>query len=275
MLCAHLVNKLKNNKMKTEITNENYFSNFDIWSNSLYKVFAGTPTIKGCESKGLAMIRGEYKQEVNTAMLVGSYVDSYFSGEIEKFKKENPSIFTQKGELRAEFKKAEEIINTIKEDEYFLRVISGEQQVILQGEINGVPFKGKIDSLLKSAIVDLKVVASIRDLIWSDKLKTKITFIEAYGYVEQLAIYRELYRQMTSNTLHCFIAAVSKETVSDKEFIKIPDEMMDDALTEVGINILHFDKVKKGEIEPTSCGVCDYCKSKKKIKGYINLENLY
>ncbi|MFQ9895041.1 MAG: PD-(D/E)XK nuclease-like domain-containing protein [Lachnospira sp.] len=36
-------------------------------------------------------------------MLVGSYVDSYFEGSLEQFKKENKEIFTQKGDLKSDY----------------------------------------------------------------------------------------------------------------------------------------------------------------------------
>ena len=43
----------------------------------------------------MAKLRGEYQEEKTTALLVGSYVDSYFEGTLDKFKLENPEIFTK------------------------------------------------------------------------------------------------------------------------------------------------------------------------------------
>ena len=57
---------------------ENYFSeqaNRDYYSVSQIKSFLDCPV------KTMAELNGEYVREQNTGMLVGSYVDSWFSGE--------------------------------------------------------------------------------------------------------------------------------------------------------------------------------------------------
>ena len=79
-----------------------------------YKDFAGTYGKMPCEFYGMEKLNGRWEDEKSTALLVGSYVDSYFEGSLEQFKKENPEIFTQKGELKANFKQAEEIIARIE-----------------------------------------------------------------------------------------------------------------------------------------------------------------
>ena len=124
------------------LTPENYYSpeaNFEYMSVSQFKDFSGTYGQVGCESRAMAKLRGEYQEEKTTALLVGSYVDSYFEGpeSLERFKSENPEIFTQKGELRAEYKKADTIIQRIESDEYFMQCMSGEKQVIMTAEIFG------------------------------------------------------------------------------------------------------------------------------------------
>ena len=72
------------------------------------------------------MVTGE--MEKTTALLVGSYVDSHFEGTLDLFKAQNPEIFTKKGELKAEYRKAEEIINRIERDPLFMMFMSGEKQ---------------------------------------------------------------------------------------------------------------------------------------------------
>ena len=61
----------------------------------------------------MAKLRGEYKPAMTRAMLTGSFVDSYFEGTLDLFINEHPAVFTQKQELRSEFKKANEIIARI------------------------------------------------------------------------------------------------------------------------------------------------------------------
>lgn len=65
------------------LTPENYYSpeaNFEYMSVSQFKDFSGTYGQVGCEARAMAKLRGEYQEEKTTALLVGSYVDSYFEG---------------------------------------------------------------------------------------------------------------------------------------------------------------------------------------------------
>jgi len=253
-----------------EINNSNYFD-VQMMSVSSYKNFVGSYGLNGCEFSGLAKWNREYKQEPNNAMLIGSYVDSYFSGELDAFKSNNPSIFTTKGELKSDFKHAEEIIEFAKKDKLFYSYISGEQQTIMTGELFGIKWKIKIDSLHKGkAIIDLKVIKSIRELIWSDKIKTKINFIDYYGYAEQLAVYQEIYKQNTGELLPVFIAAITKEKYPDKELIQIPQHRLDDAMLSISDNIERVKSIINGTKEVEKCGTCDYCRMNKKLTSTIN-----
>lgn len=259
-----------------ELTNNNYYSDKSSFSNSLYHSFVGTSNYPGCEARTMAILKGDWKQEPTTAMLIGSYVDAYFSGEIEQFKNENPAIFTSKGALKAEFEHANKIIEVAKSDPYFYSTISGKTQVIVTGTIGGANWKGKIDSLLiDKAIVDLKVISNIRDLVWNNYEKTKETFIEASGYIDQGAIYRELYFQMTGNKLPFFIAALTKEKFPDKEIIRIPDHLMDEAIKRIEDKMKILIPIKNETLPPTRCERCDYCKSNRQIQNYIWLYDLY
>ena len=72
------------------ITNDNYFSleaSREYFSVSQYKTFLD------CPARAMAEIRGEYKEPMTTALLVGSYVDAYFEGTLDKFREEHPEIF--------------------------------------------------------------------------------------------------------------------------------------------------------------------------------------
>lgn len=204
------------------LTPENYYSpeaNFEYMSVSQFKDFSGTYGQVGCEARAMAKLRGEYQEEKTTALLVGSYVDSYFEGpeSLERFKSENPEIFTQKGELRAEYKKADTIIQRIESDEYFMQCMSGEKQVIMTAEIFGIPWKIKIDSYVKDIVItDLKIVESIKKMKWVRDLGY-LDFIRFWGYDTQGAIYQETVRQNTGKRLPFYIAAASKEPTTDIE----------------------------------------------------------
>ena len=114
-----------------ELTKENYKSNHDYLSYSRISKFLR------CE----AAAKVNFYEPGTTAKLIGSYVDAYFSNELEIFRTEHPEIFTKNGELKSDFKKAESIIERIKADETMMHYLSGESQKIMTGEILGVKFK--------------------------------------------------------------------------------------------------------------------------------------
>lgn len=143
-----------------QLTSENYYSqeaNKEYMSVSGYKDFAGTYGKMPCEFYGMEKLNGRWEDEKSTALLVGSYVDSYFEGSLEQFKKDNPEIFTQKGELKANFKQAEEIIARIERDEYFMKYMSGQKQVIMTGELFGAKWKGMYAGYIAALRKDAKI----------------------------------------------------------------------------------------------------------------------
>lgn len=140
----------------------------------------------------------------------------------------------------------------------FMKAMDGEKQLIMTGEIEGVPVKIKIDSYREhKTIVDLKVVKDFAPIYVNGK--GKLNFIEAWGYDIQGAIYREIVRQNTGETLPFVIAAATKEKEPDIELINVDSAALDVALDIVKDNIKHFDDVKKAKVQPARCEHCDYC----------------
>jgi len=198
--------------------------------------------------------------------LVGSYVDAYFSNELEQFIKNTPEIFKKDGTLKSDFAQADTIIEKIKSDEMMSKYLGGEHQVIMTGVIAGVKFKIKIDSYFPDKIiVDQKVMASM-DEVWVEG-KGWINFAEAYGYVIQGAIYREIVRQNTGKVFPFVLAVATKEEVTDMALLRIDDEDLDKALELVKELAPRFDAIKKGEIQPSRCEKCNYCKGTRKVEG--------
>ena len=90
-----------------KVTNENYYSdalNREFMSVSQYKQFMK------CEAAAMAQLRGKWKQPTTTALLVGSYVDSWFEGTLGLFRTEHPELFKKDGSMKADFVQAAEII---------------------------------------------------------------------------------------------------------------------------------------------------------------------
>lgn len=168
-------------KMK-KITNENYFSK------EISQIYTGSSEIKSmiqCEASTLAKLRGEWQEEKSKAMMVSSYIDAAISGELDIFKEQNPDIFLKNGELKADYKVAEDVIKQMQDDPLFMKYLSGEPQVIMTGEISGVPVKIKIDSYHEGkCLVDLKCMANL-DLLWNKKTHQKENFVDYFDYVLQ------------------------------------------------------------------------------------------
>ena len=247
-----------------QLNSENYFSPEAMqqyFSVSQYKDFMGSPGRKGCEAMAMAKIRGEWEQEMTLPLLVGSYVDAHFEENLHVFKAQHPEIMTQRMELKAAYKKANEIIARIEEDPLFMRTLSGEKQRIFTGEIFSVTWKCKVDSIdVDRFITDLKVMAEIRKAHWV-KDYGYMTFIQYWGYDIQAAVYQELVRQSVGKKLPFFISAASKEPVTDIAVIAFFQHELDTILSTVEKNIERIVKLKAGEIEPDQCGSCDYCKT--------------
>ena len=133
------------------LTAENYYSqeaNEEYMSVSQFKDFCGTYGKMPCEFTAMEKLKGRWEEPKSKALMVGSYVDSYFEGTLDKFKTENPDLFKRDGTLKAEFVKADEIIQRIERDDYFMKFMSGEKQVIMTGELFGTKWKIKMDSYI-------------------------------------------------------------------------------------------------------------------------------
>lgn len=246
------------------LTNDNYFSPEaakEFWSVSQFKAF------NRCEAAGLAEALGEYEREESDALLIGSYVDAYFSGEMEKFMERNASrIFTKKGELYAKFYQADDMIRAIERQPLMKDYLTGNRQVIKTAELFGVPWKIKMDFQDPYKIVDLKTVKDFRN-IYDDGYGWR-SWIEFWGYDIQGAIYQKVEQIASGRTqpLDFYIAAVTKERIPDVDIIEIPQAVLDTALGLVEAKIERFDLIKSGEVEPIRCGRCDYCKRTKVLK---------
>lgn len=247
------------------LTNENYFSteaSMEYMSVSQFKAF------ESCEAAALAEAKGEYKREETTSLLVGKYVDAHFEGTLDVFKAQHPDIFTKSGTLKSDYRRAEEIISRIESDPAFMEMLSGEKQVIKTGIIDGIPVKIKMDAYFPGEkIVDLKIMKDFSP-IWKDG--QKMPWFAAWGYDLQGAIYQEI----EGNKLPFYLAAASKEPVTDIQGLHIPQEYLDERMEYFRGMLPRYVAIKRGEIEPTRCEHCDYCKSTKKFH-VVDASDLY
>ena len=244
------------------LTSSNYHSteaNRKYWSVSLWKQF------DCCEAAGLASVTGEYERPETDSLLIGSYVDAYFSGELDDFIKVNgDKMYQRNGKLYAKFNHANDIIDVVEAQPLMMEYLKGEHQVIMTADMFDVPWKIKMDVYVSGQrIVDLKCVKDFKP-IYKDGAGF-VSWIEYWGYDIQGAVYQKVVEANTGEKLPFYIAAVTKETVPDVALIQIPQHILDTALKIVEATIDRYDLVKMGEIEAIRCEVCDYCKQTKKL----------
>lgn len=259
------------------LTAENYYSaeaDRRYMSVHQYLDFVGHMGVRGCEAHAMAKLNGEWEDKTTSAMLVGSYVDSYFEDTQDGFIKTHPECFTKKGELKAEYKMANKMIARCEASSYFMQYLSGEKQVIMTGYLFGTEWKIKMDSYIPDVLIaDLKTTSKLNDQ-WKVLDYGWVCFVEYWGYTVQLAVYQKIVEINTGKKLPCYIAAVTKEEYPDIEIIGIPQSDLDHALNGVEMNMSSVLAVKSGEVEPFRCGKCNYCKSTKVLTRPICMHDL-
>lgn len=271
-----------------QITEENYHSkecdkaymSFHTWA-----AFHGTLGVPACEARAVAELNGEFEEDTSDAFILGGYVDATLvggEGELEQYKKDHPELFLKtgknKGELQKKYAIADVMIERCKKDQLFMDALSGEHQAILVCMICGVPFKCKIDSLVRGkAIVDLKTTREMHKQFYIPDFG-HVDFISYYGYVYQLAWYREAVKILFGETLPCFIAPVSTSEYPEIKLVHIDDLSLYDAWTTIKNSLENGSLVEvwRGEIEPIRCNNpdCHYCMSTEVLKEPINYKEL-
>lgn len=270
------------------VTSENYFSpeiQMAYMSHSQYLDFTR------CEAAALAKLLGEYQTPTTTSLLVGGFIDAWFSDEMPLFQAKHPEIFRRDGELKAEFRDALDLILRMEDDELYIMLMSGKKQVVRTGTIAGVPFRIKIDSLLDAeicakiaqkfpetraalglcdgAIVDQKAMRDMEP-VWNAEEGRRLPFVEAWGYDTQGAIYQAVEGHM----LPFVLAVGTKEDSPDLAALYISDADLAAKLAEVEDNAPRYQAIKEGRIKPTRCEHCAYCRATKKLTSILDYKEL-
>lgn len=273
-----------------KVTSKNYY---DPHIQMAYMGATQFKAFQRCEAAALATLRGEWAEKKTVALLVGGYVDAYFSGELDQYKEENPEIFSSRYpyDLKKDYKVADKIIERMKRDRLYMLLMAGRKQVIRTGFIAGVPFKIKIDVLLNAeqsrqvveqfpetapimgmcdgAIVDQKLMANF-EAVWSPEDHEKIPFVEYWGYDTQGAIYQEI----EGNMLPFIINAGTKEDEPNLCAFYISDADLAAKLAEVEDQAPHYQAIKEGREEPRRCEHCDYCRATKRLRRIIDYKEV-
>ena len=260
-----------------KLTPQNYYSpeaNWDYFSVSQVKSFME------CPARTMAELNGEYERPVTSALLIGSYVDAYFEDTLDVFREEHPKIFRRDGMLKAEYAHADYMIQRAMADKIFMEHMDGDKQAIFTGEIDGYPFKVKLDVHHPDRIVDLKTTKNFKPVYMPGQ--GRMNFIEAYHYTLQGGVYQAIeaqnrpsYKKILGNLplrKPFYIAAITKENTPDIAVVQVGQEYMDAEMKLLRQNLPYYDAIKQGMIEPPRCEHCEYCKLTRKLTGPITLD---
>ena len=278
------------------LNEENYHSseaNLKWLDCSTYKNFVGTCGRKGCETRALAIAKGEYKNPKTEALLLGSYVDAYFDHSLSQFCLDNMEYVFSKTSIKkfektenpddlerlTAFKQADIMIQRAIREPLFMQYVEGETQKILTAEIEGVPIRVKIDSFDGKRITDVKTAASITETYYAKDLGQRLNFAEFFGYIEQAYFYVTAVEQNFGKRLPFYLAVITKEKPNNEPHprvavIQIPDKLIDDKGQEIRTKIRGVWEILQGEYEPIPCGTCEWCADNLPLEKVISLDEL-
>lgn len=277
-------------KKSFQLSERNYHS---IEANKRFFSASQVKAFYSCEARAMAMINGEYVPEETTSLLVGSYVDAWFNSkrssdgvgevsgtEFAEFVKANEKKIknSRTGELKAEFRLAEQMIKRAESDPVWMKYLQGNRQVIMTANLFGVPFKVKFDVLRDSyrtkdrRIVDVKTVRDFKPMYKEGE--GRLTFVEYWKYDLQLAIYQTVYEHRKGLKLPMYLACVTKENPPDIGLFHVPQEQLDMQMKLLESDMERFKAVKAGLIEPHRCENCAYCRATRRLVAPMSMADL-
>ncbi|WP_342573743.1 PD-(D/E)XK nuclease-like domain-containing protein [Solibacillus sp. FSL K6-1781] len=232
-----------------------------------------------CEAAMIAELKGEYTRPPSPALLVGSYLHAAFESEqafADFFEQERDSIINTRGNMYAPFVQADDMIQTVKNDKFCMFALEGDKEVIMTGELFGAPWKIKIDSInhQRATFTDLKSTQELGKRYWSEKYSGWVSFVQAYDYVLQMYIYREIIFQNTGRYYDPYIVAVTKETPPDKAVLHFDSERFSFEQEYVQTLLPSVIDAKQGTKKAHRCEKCAYCRGTKVLKGTFEIEYL-
>lgn len=254
---------------KFRLTKSTYYTDE---ANDLYWSASFVKGMLDCPARTLAELRGEYERPESDALLIGSYVDAYFSGakEFNKFIDEHPQIYnTRTGELKSGFKQADAMIRRAENEDGFMQYLHGRRQRIFTGEISGIPFKCKLDFITKNRIVDLKTVKDFEPQYKEGQ--GRVDFATAWNWPLQMAIYQEIVRQNIGEKLPTFLACITKQDPPDLAVIEVNQEVLDAELAVLKAKLPILEAMRLGAVEVPRCNHCAYCRQSRTINRPMSL----
>lgn len=232
--------------------------------------------LRECAAKEVACLTGKWKRDEQTeAMLIGSYVDRALltPEQLPEWCAEHAAEMASERTKRpyAWVETAKAMVERAKREPAFMRVLDGQHQVYITWTMFGNEWKAALDveNEQRDYIADLKSCPSLDHDQWSDELRKKLPWYDKY--FQQIAVYREAFKaKYGKHPSVAFLAAVTKQDPPDLGLVSFDDShamRYEYELNEIAHNIDAWAAMKRGEIEPTRCESCDYCRATKKLDG--------
>ncbi|GLC88667.1 PD-(D/E)XK nuclease-like domain-containing protein [Lysinibacillus piscis] len=261
---------------KIRLNSQNYHSNE---ANQHYMSVSQFKQAMQCEASMIAELKGEFIRPLSPAMAVGSYLHAAFDSD-EVFSAylhaNHDAIFNTKGNKYADYLKADEMIETIQNDKFCMFALDGEKEVIMTGQLFGADWKIRVDSInhQRGTFTDLKSTQELAKRYWSEKYNTYGSFVQAYDYILQMYVYREIIFQNTGRYYDPYIVAVTKETPPDKAVLHFDSSRFDFEKEYVQTILPSILEAKQGIKKGHRCEKCPYCRATKQLKSSFEIEYL-
>lgn len=253
------------------LNQDNYFSkeaDIEYMSVSQFKLF------NECEAKALATIQGQEDAISKDAFLEGQLFEELVAGDAKLFMAQHPELISTRGatsgQLKSAYSKVLIAAEKFNSQQFFRNIIEKcEKQTILTGEICDIKVKCKLDLFDKktNSIYDIKCMKDFKEN-WDKSEKCYKPWYYTYNYVLQLAVYREIVRQNFGEPEEIGLIAATKEDIPDIDAKSFSSDLLDLELEKFKNNIVRYNDIKQGKINPNYCGCCDYCKKIKNIKRF-------
>ena len=218
-----------------------------------------------------------HEDESKEAFKLGHYFETMVSGtdaEIERFKIDNPEIFSSKGptkgQLKSTYKDVDKCVEAVKNQPFLMNIINScKKQVILTGNICGVPFRMMCDLIrFGDGIYDLKCMDSFKR-IWSLSAESYVEWYEYWNYPAQMYIYKEIAEQNGISVPCVGLIAASKSN-ADIQAIQFGRDVLLQARSDVEYTVGRMKDIMNGD-EPIRCQHCDVCIGSRKIESFVEV----
>ncbi|MBU5273743.1 PD-(D/E)XK nuclease-like domain-containing protein [Levilactobacillus brevis] len=282
---------------RLRLTSKNYYSRV---TDQVYMSATWFKKFEECEASALYEL-GEPPEElrsanapktegVTPAMLVGNHIHSYFeSGKshqefveehtpVRGDSKDGPTIYTQKGKLLSKYSYVDLMVKRMERFDlfnYFYNAPECQKEAIISGQLFGVNWKGKIDSLNveKGYFCDLKTTAEIDRDFYNPAIRDRELWFDHWNYGLQMAAYKKLLQNQYHKPFHVFIFAVDKKTPEPAiESFEVDYGRIEKGLKEIEEYQPLLMDVIAGKTKPIRCGKCNYCRATYQPTGFKSLD---